>query len=109
MMGKIRSLPALAGCGGERFLCVVVVSLLQSGPFSQGVAVGVGAVLPLFGGILFVPLLMQITEQNILLFGNNHLFRGNVHGRDVDRGPLRGCLHAIFRVEQRKVVLVVAG
>lgn len=90
-----------------RFLCVVVVSLLQPGPFSQGV--WVGAVLPLFGGILFVPLLVQITEQNILLFGNNHLFRGNVHGRDVNRGPLRGCLHAIFRVEQRKVVLVVAG
>lgn len=90
-------------------LCVVVFSLLQPGSFSEGVAVGVGAVLALFGGVLFIPLLVQIAEQNVLLFRHDDLFRGDVHGRDIHRGSLRGCLHAIFRVEQRKVVLVVAG
>lgn len=81
-------------------LCIVVVPLLQSGPFPQCVAVRVVAVFAFFGCVLLIPLLMQITKQNILFLGDNHLFRGNVHGRDVHRGPLRGCLHAIFRVEQ---------
>lgn len=91
------------------FLCVVVLSLLQSGPFSEGVAVGVSTVLALFGSVLLVPLLVQIAEQNVLLFGYDYLFGGDVHGRDVHRGSLRGCLHAIFRVEKRKVILIVAG
>lgn len=37
------------------------------------------------------------------------LFGRNVHRWDVNRGSLGGRLHAILRVEQREVFLIVAG
>lgn len=81
----------------------------QAGSFPEGVVGAVGSVLSLFGRILFIPLLMQITKQNILFLGYYHLFGRNVHRWDVNRGSLGGRLHAILRVEQREVFLIVAG
>lgn len=52
---------------------------------------------------------MKIAKENILFLGYYHLFRGNVHRRDVNRGSLGGCLYAVFRVKQREVFLIVAG
>ena len=71
---------------------------------------------------LLVPLLVQISEQNVGLFGDDHLLGRNVlcghvngrplPGRDVVSGAVEGAsgtAQAAVRVQASKVVPVVGG